>query len=54
MVEEALLDVEAWTAPKYELLKGKTTILNSPQSNFARTSKPRLTFVYVLGGVTYG
>lgn len=45
---------DAWENPKYELLKGKTTIVNNTQSNYAKSSKQKLYFVFVVGGITYG
>lgn len=54
MVEEVIRNPESWEDPKYQLLKGKTTIVNNVKGNYAKSSKPRLVFVFVVGGVTYG
>lgn len=54
MVEEVIKNDKAWEDPKYEILKGKTTVVNNVQSNYAKSSKPKLYFVFVVGGVTYG
>ena len=29
-------------------------MISNSQANFARTTKPKLCFVYILGGVSYG
>lgn len=54
MVEEALKNNDEWTHPKYDLLKGKTTIVANSQSSYGKSTKPKLSFVYVIGGITYG
>lgn len=35
-------------------MKGKTTVVTNSQSNYAKSTKPKLWFVFLVGGITYG
>jgi hypothetical protein len=55
MVEEALNSTQAWSnnKEKYALVKGGTVYYRQKESEFPKSGRPKMVFVFFVGGVTY-